>query len=296
MVQTLEALRKRINSAQDLQSIVTTMKAIAAVNIRHAEKAVASLEEYNRTVEMGLQILLRNSEPRLSVERPKPLSRIGAIIFGSDQGLVGQFNRVITNHALAEMDRLQVPREDRTVLVVGLRTATILELEGHPIHQTLTVPASIPQITLMLQEIVIVIERWRQVREIEHLMLYYNHPESGISYRPVSLQLLPIDLNWLESLRSRPWESRSLPIFTADPNQLFSTLVREYFLVSLFAAFARSMASENASRLASMQAAEKNIEDKLTELTNQYNQFRQTSITEEILDIIAGFEALTGAT
>jgi len=77
-----------------------------------------------------------------------------------------------------------------------------------------------------------------------------------------------------------------------DWDDLFASLVREYLFVSLYRAFAESSASENASRLAAMQSAEKNIEDRLEELSTLFNRQRQMTITEELLDILAGFEAL----
>jgi F-type H+-transporting ATPase subunit gamma len=77
-----------------------------------------------------------------------------------------------------------------------------------------------------------------------------------------------------------------------DRNRLFSALLRQYLFISLFRAFGDSLASENASRLASMQGAEKNIRDLLETLYNQYHQRRQMAITEELLDIVSGFEAL----
>lgn len=294
MVQTLESLQRKISSAEDLQSVVTSVKAIAAVNIRHSERAVAALEQYSQSIELALQIVLQNSEVQITMERPSLQRRLGCILFGSDQGFVGQFNRVVAEHALKEMDSLEVAVEERTVLVVGARAAGILEQSNHPVHRVLAIPVSIPHITLLLQEIVLMIESWRSQLGIENLLLFYNWPETGTSYRPRSAQLLPINLDWLKSLQEKPWESNSLPTFSMDAERLFSALVREYFLVSLFEAFVHSMASENASRLASMQSAERNIEEKLTELTHQYHQLRQTSITTEILDIIAGFEALTG--
>jgi F-type H+-transporting ATPase subunit gamma len=78
-----------------------------------------------------------------------------------------------------------------------------------------------------------------------------------------------------------------------DWNRLFSSLIRQFLFVSLYRAFAESLASENASRLASMQGAERNIEERLIELNTQFHQQRQMSITEELLDIVAGFETLT---
>lgn len=294
MAETLETLRSKIVSATDLLSVVTTMKAISAVNIRHSEKAVEALAEYNRTIEMGLQILLMNSETTFTGEQEPKDKQFGAIIFGSDQGLVGQFNRVIVNHALREMDQLMIDDQDRIIVVVGMRAAGVLEQANQRIQEILPVPSSIPHITQMLQEIVLLIESLRQEHGLEHLVLFYNHPTTGVSYKPVSLQLLPINIDWLSRLENQKWESRCLPIFTTDPDQLFSALIREHFLVSMFAAYARSMASENASRLATMQVAERNIEERIEELTNHYHQTRQTAITTEILDIMAGFEALTG--
>lgn len=294
MTQTLESLRSKIGSAKDLLSVVTTMKAISAVNIRHSEKAVEALADYNRTIELGLQILLKDRETALIREQPHEPKQLGVIIFGSDQGLVGQFNRVIVNYALSELDRFQVAKRDRIVVVVGMRAAGVLEQADQPVQAVLPVPASIPHITQMLQEIMVLVESLRQKHGLEHLILFYNHPESGVSYSQVSLQLLPIDMDWLKNLQVQKWKSRCLPTFTMEPNRLFSALVREHILVSMFAAYARSMASENASRLASMQIAERNIEERVDELTHQYNQTRQTSITTEILDIMAGFEALTG--
>jgi F-type H+-transporting ATPase subunit gamma len=78
-----------------------------------------------------------------------------------------------------------------------------------------------------------------------------------------------------------------------DWDKLFALIVRQYVFVSLFQATAESLASENASRLAAMQGAEKNIDDVLGELKLQFHQERQMIITDELLDIVAGFEALT---
>ena len=77
-----------------------------------------------------------------------------------------------------------------------------------------------------------------------------------------------------------------------ESDVLLSRLVRQYLFVSLFRAMAESLAGENASRIASMQAAEKNIQERLAELSTAYNQRRQTAITEELLDVVTGFEAL----
>ncbi|GAG38988.1 unnamed protein product, partial [marine sediment metagenome] len=76
-------------------------------------------------------------------------------------------------------------------------------------------------------------------------------------------------------------------------DQLFTSLVRQYLFGALFRAFAESLASENASRLASMQAAEKNIEERIDQLRLRFHRHRQSAITEELLDVVAGFEVLS---
>ena len=127
------------------------------------------------------------------------------------------------------------------------------------------------------------------------MALYYCRHESGALFRPETLHFLPVDLASFQDLKAQPWPTDNLPVFTMDRDRLFSALIHQYLFVSLYRAFAESLASENASRLASMQNAEKNIDERLTALTRQYHQVRQSTITGELLDIVAGFEALRDA-
>ena len=108
------------------------------------------------------------------------------------------------------------------------------------------------------------------------------------------MHLLPLDSEWLARLEAEPWPTKVLPWLTMDWDELFSALVREYLFVSLYRAYAESLASENASRLASMQGAERNVEDHLRGLRAQFHHQRQAGITAELLDITSGFEALRG--
>ncbi len=293
-MQTSEALKRRIQSAQDLLGVVKTMKALAAVSIRQYQKAVESLGDYNRTVEMGLQIALRERRGGGAASEKAKVGRIGAIVFGSDQGLCGQLNNIIVAHANEEMDRIGVKKEHRIVIAVGMRAADIMEDTGQRILEVLTNPGSTSGITPMVQDITVLLENWRFRRQIEHMYLFFNHYVSGATYRPKTVRLLPVDREWLKNLEMKKWPSKTLPMFTMDWEALFRSLIREYLFVSLYRAFAESLASENASRLAAMQSAEKNIEERLEDLFLQYHRQRQMTITEELLDIVAGFEALGG--
>ena len=292
-MQTTEDLKRRIRSAEDLLGVVKTMKALAATSIRQYQRAVESLAEYYRTVELGLQIVLRKSR-----ETPAPTGAkaawLGAIVFGTDQGLCGQFNHLIAGHALDEMRKTGVPAENRIIIAVGLRVADLLEDSGQKVFEVLSPPGSTAGITPMVQDITVLLEDWRFKRQIGQMHLFYHEYLSGASYRPMSLRILPVEETWLTDLKRRKWESRTLPVFTMEWENLFRALIGEYLFVCIYRAFANSLASENASRLAAMQSAEKNIEERREELFMQFHRQRQMTITEELLDIVSGFEALGG--
>ena len=293
MADTTESLKRTIKSAEDLQGVVKTMKALAAVNIRQYQRAVESLSVYNETVSMGLQTILKKRSADSVVIKKAPPRRIAAVIFGSDQGLCGQLNVIIATSAMNWMNEMGIKKEDRLVMTVGLRVADYILDAGQPIVETLSTPGSTSGITPMVQEIMIIMDEWHAKRQIDYFYLYYNKYISGATYRPHRLQLLPINRDWLKQLEKEKWESRSLPYFTMDWEALFSSLIGEYLFVSLYRAFAESLASENASRLAAMQNAEKNIGERLDELKRLFYRQRQMTITEELLDVLAGFEAMS---
>jgi F-type H+-transporting ATPase subunit gamma len=282
-----------MKSAGDLLSVVKTMKALAAVSIRQYQKAVDSLRDYNNTVEMGLQIVLKQNMGATMQRKNAVAKRLGVIVFGSDQGLCGQLNEQISVFTLDYVKNSGVKKENRKVLAIGARVADYVEDAGQPIDELMTTPSSTSGITQLVQEIVMVIEEWYFKNNIDHFVLFYNEYLSGANYRPHMLQLLPVNTDWLKELARKKWDSKSLPIFRQKADKIFSSLIREYLFVSLYRAFAESLASENASRLASMQNAEKNIEEQLTDLHVQFHRTRQMTITEELLDIVAGFEALS---
>lgn len=291
MTQTLESMRRRIRSAEDLYSVVRVMKALAAASIRQSERAVESLAEYSRTIEEGLQIVLRKRPEAIPAEAP-PGPRWGVIVFGSDQGMCGSFNEQVAEFALEQLEAIPATPEGRTLLVVGARVAGRLEDAGCPVAGHFPMPRTVSAITTAVHDVLLQVEELRFHRGIDQFLLVHQRPGETGSW-PIRLQLLPVDRAWLESLATRPWESRTQPMFTMDWRRLFSALIRQYLFVALYRAFAESLASENASRLASMYAAERNIQNHLARLTVDYHQGRQQSITEEMLDIVAGFEMLT---
>jgi F-type H+-transporting ATPase subunit gamma len=292
MTQTIEAMRRRIETAEDLYAVVRVMKALAAASIRQCERAVESLAEYGRTVEAGLQIVLMNERTGVTAEAPPGRHR-GVVIFGSDQGMCGSFNDQVVTFALSPSGPLAAGDEPPTVLVVGARIVGRLEDAGCSVSRLFSLPSTVSGISPAVQEILLHIEELRLQKGLDHLLLVHHSPVAPAGSLPGTVQLLPVDRGWLKTLAERPWDSRSLPTFTMARQPLFSALIRQHLFLALYRAFAETLASENASRLASMQAAEKNIRDHLSHLAAHYHQGRQQSITAELQDIVAGFETLT---
>jgi F-type H+-transporting ATPase subunit gamma len=165
----------------------------------------------------------------------------------------------------------------------GLTQSTLLPL-----------PTSVTAVTAFVGQILIDIEAASEQGDVAEVYLFHNHPKSGILYEPVSEQLLPLDRIWQSKLAALPWPTKELPEVMEGAIPTLQAFLREYLFVLLFQACAESLASENASRLAAMQRAEKNIKEILEELNRTFRRTRQESIDEELFDVISAFEALMG--
>ncbi len=291
-METTQSLKRRIDSVKDLQSVVKTMKSLAAVNIRQYERAARSLKDYARTVELGLQALLREGPGTRFSIRKAPAGRVGAVVFGSDQGMCGSLNEQVVNHTVDTLNDLGVDTGDVAALPVGERVYGRLMDAGYDISDVFHVPTSVQGITPMVSEILFKIDEWHTKASVDQIYLFYCRQTSQASFRPLHVNILPVDQDWLDQLKSEEWDTNMIPFFRMDPDALFSALIREYLFISIYRAFVDSLASENASRLASMQGAEKNIDEQLGSLNMKYHQQRQMAITEELLDVVGGFVAL----
>ncbi len=290
MTETTASLRRKIDGAGDLQGVVRTMKAMAASSIGQYDKSVRALADYYRTVELGLCACLRDSGPASLPAKRKSAGAIGAVIFGSDQGLVGGFNDVVADHAIQTLAALQSTAH---VWTVGERVHARLADSGLRRVGLFAVPNSVKAITPLVGRILTESEMRRGAGEITELHLFYNRPGSGAVYAPFNQRLLPLDETWRSRLAERPWPTERLPEIQGSASATLRALIREYLFVSLFRACAESLASENASRLAAMQRADKNIDELLEDLNRTFHRLRQSGIDAELFDVISGFEALS---
>ncbi len=291
MSDTLASLRRKIAGAGDLESVVRSMKALAAANIGQYEQSVLALADYDRTVELGLVVCLRRpgvAVPHAGPAAPPPKT-VHSVVFGSDQGLVGQFNDVLAELVARTLDPL--PGEKK-IWAVGDRIAARLADAGLTPAGLFPVPTSVTAVTPLVGRILVESEAHRHRGELVQLYLFHNRPTSGAAYEPAGQHMLPLDAQWGPRSAHAPWSTGKLPEVLGDHDQTLRALIREYLFVSIYKACVESLAAENASRLAAMQRAEKNIAELVETLNQRYRRLRQESIDNELFEVLSGYEAL----
>jgi F-type H+-transporting ATPase subunit gamma len=287
-----ESLGRKIAGARDLKAVVRTMKGLAASSIGRYENAVEALDEYYRTVELGLMACLKMETAIFpaTTAGPAAAEAIVAIVFGSDQGLVGRFNDVLMEFAMGTLKSL--PGKTQQIWPVGERMHALTVEAGLPVSGLMLVPNSVEAIAPLVGQILITIEQTRERSGIREVYVFHNHQKSAAVYEPVGKRLLPLDALWRSEIAGLPWPTKNLPQVIEGAAPALEAFVREYLFVLLFQACAESLASENASRLAAMQRAEKNIDGILEDLNRTFHRVRQESIDEELFELISGYEAL----
>jgi F-type H+-transporting ATPase subunit gamma len=311
---TLETLARRLETTEDLQSIVRTMKALAAVSIRQYERAADALADYDRTVTLGLRAVIAAEGRQVLAPGGGEAGSGGPaalVVVGSDHGLCGRFNEQAAECAADRHARLAerpgagpVP-----VLAVGARVEARLDGLGLAPARALALPGSAAGLSEAVTDIVLALDRWRQDRGIVRVELVHNARAEAAPARPVHRALLPIDPADLVDAaaaedpddrgeptprRGRPWAGRGVPMLGMPTADLLAHLARQRLFVVLNRALAESAAAEQAARLSSMQAAERNIREHLDDMRRTYRSTRQAEITAELMDVVAGAEALSG--
>jgi len=308
---TKRALERRIASTQDMSSIVSTMKALAAVNVRIFGQARDAIEKYMDTVERGLQVVLTSDhdgiEPGAQVRGPRGPgggtrppqpgggvpsmgagAGVGLFVFGAVQGMCGQFNDHIAREASEYASRFA---GDAQVVAVGPRVGARLADRGFLVERSVDMTGSLDSLPRVVDDCIVAMDQLRS-RGIGRAIVFYNAAGGQSSYEPHHELILPINEAWLGRIVRRTWPTRSLPAVVTPRADLLTALTRQYLFASFYRAAAQSLSSENAARLSSMQSAESNIDERLSELRGAYNQQRQQEITSELLDIVGGYTAL----
>lgn len=282
-------LKRRLRGLRELGSLVRSLKLLSAASLHRFERAVAGLAESVEVLESALAVVLARGVPGMehpgwTEARGEPGLTAG-VVLGSDHGLCGAWHESLARFVRA-WDPVPVP-----LMAVGSRLASALDEAGVSVDVERPGLSTLAALAPGVQDLVLRLEEWRQAGLVQRLLVFHQRPDPAGQPRPTCVQLLPLDPAWLEGLAGRAWGGPTLPWCAQEPEVLLPLLVRQHLFLTLYRAQAEALASENGARFAAMQAAERNLEERQAELEREYHRQRQGLVTEELLDVVAGYEA-----
>lgn len=311
----LKAIRDRINSVKNTKKITEAMRLVAAAKVRRAQEQVIATRPFaDRLAQVlyGLQTRLRFEEANLPLLRQRQVETVGLLVISGDRGLCGGYNSNVIRRAENRAKELKAEGRNYKFVLVGRKASQYFQRRDQPIEASYTGLEQIPTaaeasniadelLSLFLSE------------SVDRIELVYTKFVSLISSRPVVQTLLPLDPQGLEAADDEIFrlttrggefeverqkvttEARPFPrdmLFEQDPVQILDALLPLYLNNQLLRALQESAASELAARMTAMNNASDNAKELIGNLSLSYNKARQAAITQEILEVVGGAEAL----
>lgn len=310
----LKSIRDRIQSVKNTQKITEAMRLVAAARVRRAQEQVTATRPFaDRLAQVlyNLQSRLRFEDVDLPLLKKRDVQTVGILVISGDRGLCGSYNTNVIRRAENRAKELKAEGLNYKYILVGRKAIQYFQRREQPIDATYTGLEQIPTaaeasniadelLSLFLSE------------TVDRIELVYTKFVSLVSSRPVVQTLLPLDAQGLDAddeifrLTTRGGEfeverqkitttvrsfSRDM-LFEQDPVQILDALLPLYLNNQLLRALQESAASELAARMTAMNNASENASEIITDLTLSYNKARQAAITQEILEVVGGAEAL----
>ena len=289
-METLDNLKKTLDTSKSIKQVVSTMKALSGANIKKYEKIVKVLYAYRSNIELALQALMMYNNINVNeldfVKNSKDKKEKNlAIIFGSNQGLCGRFNDKMMNFVVDD-----IKSSDKTkIIVVGERLNMLMSNTKLNIEKSIPVPNSIDNISSTIFDILEVIEKEIKNKTSDKVFLYYIANDDTMNGTLTKTRLIPVDKKILENAQKKVWPTNNIPYWQINSKTLIVDLLKQYIFVGLNNALINSIASEQKNRLITLQNAENNINDLIRTKNLEYNQKRQGTITSELLDVVTGY-------
>ncbi|MEE8523108.1 MAG: ATP synthase F1 subunit gamma [Thermoanaerobaculia bacterium] len=299
----VQDFRTRIRSVKSTQQITRAMKLVAASKLRRAQESVVMARPYARKMLEVLSSLAARANPEthpLLAQRPE--ERAIVVVITADKGLCGSFNTNILNAARHFLDDLKA--EDVQVDVVGRKGRDWFKRRTYRTRRVLVDLFRNLSLRDAKQIVGELIEGFSRA-EVDAVYLVYNEFKSAIQQQVVVRTLLPIprsSLSGSDASRSEGSGSEAarvaavIPpedyIYEPDAPELFSSLLPKHVEVQVYHALLESSAAEHGARMSAMENATRNAGEMIETLTLQMNKIRQSAITNEILEVVSGAEAL----
>jgi F-type H+-transporting ATPase subunit gamma len=297
---TLQDLKRRIRSVRNTRKITKAMELVAAARLRKAEERIVQMRDYaDRMLELTSGTARAASSLRgLTLLQQREPRRVAIVALTGDRGLAGAFNGQILRRAVALDRRVRAEGREVRWLVVGRKGRSSLRFRRYQIDQAWIGFTDRPSYA-DAQAVAHKLQELYETDEIDQAVVVYNHYESPLVQRVTEQQVLPISEEVLarETRADADAEhERALLgdfIYEPEPEQILERLLPVYLETELYRALLESAASEHGARMTAMRNASKNAAELIDSLTLELNRARQAEITQEILEVVAGADALT---
>ena len=295
---TLQDLKRRIRSVRNTRKITKAMELVAAARLRRAEERITQMRDYaDRMQELTAGTARAASSLRgLALLQQREPNRVAIVALTGDRGLAGAFNGQILRRAFALERSLRGEGREVRWLAVGRRGRSSLEFRRYKLEQAWTGFTDQPS----YHDAQAVAHRLADLytnEEIDRAIVVYNHYVSPLVQRVTEQQVLPISEEVLAGEHEGETEhERALLgdfIYEPEPEQILERLLPVYLETEIYRALLESAASEHGARMTAMRNASKNAAELIDSLTLDMNRARQAEITQEILEVVAGADALT---
>jgi F-type H+-transporting ATPase subunit gamma len=293
---TLQDIKRRIRSVGNTRKVTKALELVASARLRRAEERIEQMRDYaDRMQELTAGTARAASSLRgLSLLQEREPRRVAIVALTGDRGLAGAFNGQILRRAFALERSLRAEGKDVRWLVVGRKGRSTLQFRRYRIEQAWIGFTDRPS----YHDAQVVAHRLAELYtedEIDRAVLVYNHYVSPLVQRVTEQQVLPISE---EVIRKDEEDERDRAllgdfIYEPEPEQILERLLPVYLETEVYRALLESAASEHGARMTAMRNASKNAAELIDSLTLDLNRARQAEITQEILEVVAGADALT---
>jgi F-type H+-transporting ATPase subunit gamma len=296
-VATLQDIRRRIRSVSNTRKITKAMELVAAARLRRAEARITQMRDYaDRMQELTAGTARAASSLRgLALLQQRDVQTVAIVPLTGDRGLAGAFNAQILRRAFALERSVRAEGKDVRWLAVGRKGRGSLLFRRYEIDQAWTGFTDRPSYH-DAQAVAHRLAELYTAEEVDRAVIVYNHYVSPLVQRVTEQEVLPISERALGHTEDEDEESRALLgdfIYEPEPEQILQRLLPVYLETELYRALLESAASEHGARMTAMRNASKNAGELITSLTLALNRARQAEITQEILEVVAGADALT---
>jgi F-type H+-transporting ATPase subunit gamma len=289
-------IRRRIRSVQNTRKITRALELVAASKLRRAQARIEDMRPYaDRMLELMAGTARASTSVRgLPLLQQRDVRTVAVVPMMGDRGLSGPFNSQVLRRALAVGRQLQSEGKQVRWVGVGRRGVGSLRFRRFELSGEFTGFTDDPRYADAQAIAHRVIELYTE-EEVDRVVVIYNRFESALTQRVTDQELLPLSEALLETDEEERKEDalRGDFIFEPEPEEILERLLPVYVETELYRALLESAASKHGAQMTAMRNASKNAGELIDNLTLAMNRARQAEITQEILEVVAGADALT---